>query len=359
MNEAIKASLHRAVEDAIARELDLILISGDLFDHKHLTYATESFLMKAFNRLAEEDIRVFYGLGNHDHRDRVRGFGSLSLPENVVLFDRPEAVVIEAKSRKGTFYRVVGSGYDRRWIEDPVIDTYPRKQDERITLGMGHTGLENPHYMPVSRTMLEEKGYDYFALGHLHQRKRIGEGVAYAGSLVGLDETEVGPRGGYLGRIDETGLALEAVDYSTVVRQTVKVVLPDTVDDLASIETQVVSGTGDLDADFLVLDLVLTSVEQERLLVQENRAFLEDSLTERLELVDLHIRKITRESSKRMIGEDNWLWLLEKHLENGRLEATLLEDPEHKKLIGGADRERLHSVFETLVRKGMIDRDLT
>lgn len=356
LNEAIKASFRHAVEDAIEQKLDLVLITGDLFDHKHLTYATESFLMQCFNRLARRGIPLYYGLGNHDYLDRVRGFGALSLPENVVVFDRPEARTVAAVTGGGTPYRIVGSGYDRRWIEEDVVSSYPEKQDEIITLGMAHTGLEDPHYMPVSRTTLQDKGYDYFALGHLHDRQRITERIAYAGSIVGLDETETGPRGGYIGRIDGEGLTLEAVDYSALTRESLSVVLPEGLEDLSSIEEHLIAASREVGADLIVMDLVITSGNQERLMEMENRSFLEDSLAERLGLVDLHLRKITRKRELERLEEGSWLWLLREHLDNGRLVAALEKDPE---LMAGIDRERLDRIFQRLVDKGLVDHDLT
>jgi hypothetical protein len=53
-------------------------------------------------------------------------------------------------------------------------------------------GAENK-YLPARLDFL--KKFDYCALGHVHQPLVLAPGVRYAGSLIGLDRNETGPRG--------------------------------------------------------------------------------------------------------------------------------------------------------------------
>ena len=63
---AAKSALSTAVDQAIARRADAVLIAGDLFDSERLSIQTERFLLEALARLSTARIQVVYATGNHD-----------------------------------------------------------------------------------------------------------------------------------------------------------------------------------------------------------------------------------------------------------------------------------------------------
>ena len=62
---------------------------------------------------------------------------------------------------------------------------------------MLHADTQNPNsrYLPVDAGALAAKGFDYVALGHIHQHQCPAENVCYAGSLEPMDFGETGEHG--------------------------------------------------------------------------------------------------------------------------------------------------------------------
>src|SRR6185437_12261754 len=80
---ATRKSLIRLVDLAIEREVDFVLISGDLYDGTWPDYNTGLFLTGQLGRLRDVRIPVFMIAGNHDATNKMTR--TLSLPENVHL----------------------------------------------------------------------------------------------------------------------------------------------------------------------------------------------------------------------------------------------------------------------------------
>jgi DNA repair exonuclease SbcCD nuclease subunit len=85
-----------------------------------------------------------------------------------------------------------------------------------INIGVLHTALEgyaeHARYAPCTLAELSAKGYDYWALGHVHEYALLQREpwVVFPGNLQGRHSRETGPRGAVLVSADETGIiALE------------------------------------------------------------------------------------------------------------------------------------------------------
>ena len=83
---------------------------------------------------------------------------------------------------------------------------------------MLHTGLEgyegHGHYAPCTLDDLRTKGYDYWALGHIHKREVVAESpwVVFPGNLQGRHIKETGPKGATLVHVQDGAIkGLEAV----------------------------------------------------------------------------------------------------------------------------------------------------
>lgn len=146
-------------------------------------------------RLREAQIRVFLISGNHDAASHVSR--SLRLPENVHRFstDAPESVVLDELR-----VAIHGQGFANARVDKDLTQAYPEAKPQHFNIGLLHTSLDgrpgHAAYAPCSLTGLLGKGYDYWALGHVHQREVVHENpwVVFPGNVQGRHIREIGPK---------------------------------------------------------------------------------------------------------------------------------------------------------------------
>ena len=139
-------------------------------------------------------------MGNHDFEANTSQH--LPWPENVYIFDQHVETTYHTTA-SGEKIAVTGFSYQSQRQMTPVIDEFPtRDQAVDYHLGMYHgaVGVTGEPYAPFKVTDMLEKGYDYWALGHIHVRQTLNTRpfIGYSGSIQGLNRKEVGPKGYYI-----------------------------------------------------------------------------------------------------------------------------------------------------------------
>lgn len=209
LQKAIKSSFDRAVLKAIEEDVDLFIISGDLFDSKDISYSIKQDVILNFLKLKEYNILVLYSLGNHDCYSYMGDYFLKEVPDNVVIFYESIPKIIEKVSKDGEEYTIVGIGHSKEIIKENLIKLFPKNENNKITIGIAHAnviGLSNESenvYLPTTISDLVSKNYNYWALGHIHKRQKIANNIYYSGSIQGLSVKESEKKGGYLVKITE------------------------------------------------------------------------------------------------------------------------------------------------------------
>ena len=93
------------------------------------------------------------------------------------------------------------------------------KNKDKINILVAHGTLNasntlEKEYNPISEKMLEDKGFDYVALGHIHKldyNTKPNQKIVYPGSTVSLGFDELGKHGMIVGDIEKGKLELEFV----------------------------------------------------------------------------------------------------------------------------------------------------
>ena len=203
---ATRRAFDNIVDLAIQEEVKFVLIAGDLYDGDCSDFNTPLHFRRRMEELQQHDIRVFLIHGNHDAASTMRKAFRLELPNNVEFFrtDRPETKLIEELS-----VAIHGQGFASKVVEDDLSKNYPEPVPDCINIGMLHTncGSREGHdrYAPSTVDGLQSKGYDYWALGHIH--KYWGEigprpWIIYPGNPQGRHIGETGPRGVIIATVD-------------------------------------------------------------------------------------------------------------------------------------------------------------
>lgn len=193
---ATRKAFEALVTAALAERADLVLLAGDLYDGAWKDYATGFFFVKQMVRLQSAGIPVVLVRGNHDAESEIAR--KLKLPDNVadLSTSEPEARVFD---HLGVV--IHGQGFARRDLTDDLAKRYPPSTAGAFNIGLLHTALwgREGHelYAPTSMGVLVDKGYDYWALGHVHRREIVSRApyVVYPGNLQGRHVRETGPKG--------------------------------------------------------------------------------------------------------------------------------------------------------------------
>lgn len=180
-------------------QVDLLLLPGDLFHGQPLLREVKE-VDYLFRRLTKT--RVVMCAGNHDCLLSTSHYYDVTFPEHVTfLMDaRADSVYLPELNTE-----VFGLSYESRQIQEARYDSISITHPERINILLAHGNiLCNDKSIPVHRGVLETAGFDYVALGHLHNRFEISRRIAYSGSLEPLNRGETGTKGYIRGEITKT-----------------------------------------------------------------------------------------------------------------------------------------------------------
>jgi DNA repair protein SbcD/Mre11 len=206
---ATRVALDNLVGQAIEDRVDFVVIAGDLYDGDWRDYQTGLFFVKQMGRLAQANIPVFLLHGNHDAESQITR--RLTLPPNVSVFSARKPETFQLPHLNVALH---GQSFRQRDIAENLVPTYPPPVAGCFNIGVLHTALGgtpgHANYAPCAIEDLVNKGYDYWALAHVHQAAVLHERphVVFCGNLQGRHIRESGPKGASLvaiedGRVEE------------------------------------------------------------------------------------------------------------------------------------------------------------
>lgn len=193
MRQATRRALENLVRLAIEEQVAFVLLAGDLYDGDWRDYQTGLFLIQQLSLLKDAGIRVFLISGNHDAANKMTR--SLKLPDNVHRFPTDRAATAFLDDWDVALH---AQGFATVSVPENLVMNYPGASPGRFNIGLLHTGMEaDKRYAPCKLHDLQARGYDYWALGHVHTRANLlnDPWVAFPGNIQGRDIGEPGPKG--------------------------------------------------------------------------------------------------------------------------------------------------------------------
>ena len=221
--ERIRSATREAFDGLIGQAIDeqvaFVVIAGDLYDGDWRDFHTGLFFSLQMGRLAKAGIRAFVLYGNHDAESQITR--RLSLPENVKVFSarKPDSFVLDELK-----VALHGQSFRQRDVTDNLVPGYPDPVSGMFNIGVLHTALGgmagHENYAPCSLDDLKAKGYDYWALGHVHNGQVLHENphVVFPGNLQGRHIRETGPKGAHLVTVEDGELTDFTMLHCDVVR---------------------------------------------------------------------------------------------------------------------------------------------
>jgi exonuclease SbcD len=206
--EEIRGATRRAFDNlidlAIEEEVAFVLIAGDLYDGDWKDYNTGLYFANRMGRLHKAGIKVFIVSGNHDAASNTTK--AMPLPDNVTIFEhkKPESIKLDDLG-----VIIHGQSYPTKATIENLAAGYPQNDTGYFNIGLLHTSLtgreNHENYAPCSLDELKSKGYDYWALGHVHKREVVSEDpkVIFPGNIQGRHIKETGSKGATLVTVED------------------------------------------------------------------------------------------------------------------------------------------------------------
>lgn len=318
IQESTFTSFKKIIDYAILKKVDFIVIAGDLYDSKQRSLKAQIRFRNEMQRLERSRIQAFIIHGNHDPLNG--SWVELEWPSNVHFFkDKVEAIPYY-KENQLTAY-IYGFSYPTRDVTVNMAMKYERKQEDCLHIGLLHgtvsSNTEHIPYAPFQVNELIQKDFDYWALGHIHQKQMLSQvpPVVYSGNIQGRHKKEVGPKGCYYVELSKETSELTFWETNDVLWDNVEI----SINNLTTIDQFLQLCQGRLDEyrkpyQGVLLNLTLTGNGELARLLQD-QAVLEDLISNLQEIESekhdfVYVYDYKNETS---LMEDLEKWRKEEH----------------------------------------------
>jgi DNA repair protein SbcD/Mre11 len=280
---ATRDAFSELVRRAIEEEAAFFIVAGDVYDGEWRDNSIGLFFNREVARLDRAGIPVFLLKGNHDADSVVTK--SITLPASVSQFDtrRPSSFSLD-----GLKVSLHGQGFAERAASDNLARGYPAPVPGHFNIGVLHTSLTGrpPHanYAPCSVDDLKARGYDYWALGHVHDHEIVANDppIVFPGNLQGRNIRESGEKGAVLVSVEDGRVASIdrlVVDQARWQQVRVDISQAETMPALLRlVEDALASSCGDVAGRLTALRVTLTGASALRPQVLMGRAELVDEI---------------------------------------------------------------------------------
>ena len=250
------AAIDEIVRICDERDVDLVLVAGDVFDTYMPSADAEEVFFRAVKRIAGEKRAVVIVSGNHDDGVRLAASAPLAAEEGIYLFGGGYDVVPVGGERavkavaSGEGYVVIANARgeqvyinalpypnEARLKEEKTDESYADKLRRWIARGEAGFLGNMPHillsHLFVAGGKVSESerdidlggaravpvslfsAFDYVALGHLHKPQKLSGNVRYSGSLLQYSFDEFEKKQVILLHTQEKSLEIEEIPLSS------------------------------------------------------------------------------------------------------------------------------------------------
>ncbi|EAC3109678.1 exonuclease SbcCD subunit D [Listeria monocytogenes] len=231
IQESTFQSLERITTVAIKEAVDFVLIAGDIYDSEDQSVRAQARFAKEMKRLEAANIPVFMIHGNHDFIEKHKE--KLALPSNVHFFSE-QVEVMSHKTTTGVSVNIYGFSYNERHIRSSRVGEYKIQGDADFHIALLHgsevsSSEEHDVYAPFRVQEISRKGFDYWALGHIHKRQLLAESpsIYYPGNIQGRNRKESGEKGASIITLSEASTTIDFIGTSPIIWEEAVITLPE------------------------------------------------------------------------------------------------------------------------------------
>ena len=201
----------KIIEYIKENNIKYFFISGELYEYKYIKQSTIDYINKLFEEIPETNIYI--APGNHDPYTKNSYYNKYNWSKNVKIFG-PKVEKIETQDAN-----IYGYGFDDFYCSDSGVENIEIEQTEKPNILIIHgnidgSTIEDMQYNSMSKKMLQEKGFDYVALGHIHKKDyntEENQKIVYPGSTISLGFDELGEHGMIVGDLEKNKLETQFI----------------------------------------------------------------------------------------------------------------------------------------------------
>ena len=232
-NAAILKVFKTAMRYTHEHDIDIVLISGDLFDGDKCSTETAQELCKEIKALPE--CRFVISPGNHDPYSAESAYSKIDFPENCHVFRSPSISSVYYSELNTEVY---GYAFTEKELRTDPLSGFKVNDTSRVNLLVCHGNVKETGHADgipdISAASLSAGGIDYSALGHIHTCEKLFHAsdslgftattdanvdtlYAYSGCIAGRDYGEQGRKGGIVVTIQKDGIEKARIEAKRVV----------------------------------------------------------------------------------------------------------------------------------------------
>jgi len=218
IRNATRRAFERVLDAAVTERVDFLIIAGDLYDTGLKSFESALFFNKQMARLKDAGIDVYLIYGNHDAASKL--IKQLRPPGNVHIFRTTEPQTFSNNELRVAIH---GQSFATPEVIEDLAAKYPPPVAGFFNIGVLHTNLagvsEHANYAPCTLEMLKNKGYQYWALGHVHNRQILCNDpyIVYPGNIQGRHGKEQGEKSCVLVTVSDAGaMSIDTISTSAV-----------------------------------------------------------------------------------------------------------------------------------------------
>ena len=204
IRNACRKAFENLVDLAVEEKVAFVLLAGDLYDGEWKDYSTGIFLSRQIGRLGKNDIPVFAVAGNHDAANLMTK--ALDVPANMKILSSRKAETIRLDNCSVVIH---GRSFGTQHVDKNITVEFGAAEKGMFNIGLLHTSLDGREghapYAPCKIDDLRSKGYQYWALGHVHMQEFVSEEphIVFPGCIQGRHIREIGPKGCVLVTVED------------------------------------------------------------------------------------------------------------------------------------------------------------
>jgi len=207
IRDACRRAFKNLVDLAIEEKAAFVLLAGDLYDGDWKDYSTGIFLGRQMGRLGQHSILVYAVAGNHDAGNRMTK--SLDSPSNMKILSARKVETVRLADLGAAIH---GRSFAAQHVDENLAKGFGPAEKGMFNIGLLHTSLDgregHANYAPCTIDDLLSKGYQYWALGHIHKQEFVSKDppVIFPGCIQGRNIRETGSKGCVLVTVRDGGV---------------------------------------------------------------------------------------------------------------------------------------------------------
>ena len=205
-----RRAFQKIIEYIKENQIPYLFIAGDFYEQEYIRESTINYISNLMEQIP--DTHIFITPGNHDPYLKNSYYATFSWPKNVTIFG---GQVEKIKMPECDIY---GFGFTDFECTNSEGEEISIENPEKINILVTHANLDGSkvspkNYHPLSSKKLEQLGFDYIALGHIHKSnlENKNQKIVYPGSTISMGFDELGKHGMVVGNITKENVELEFI----------------------------------------------------------------------------------------------------------------------------------------------------